>query len=472
LYGEWKKMKEHKILVVDDEEWIRNQMKWALSKEYEVLLAGDVDLAMRIIAKEKPEVIMLDISLTPDMGAGTEGIKMLQDILSLDNTIKVIMITGNDTRENARRCVALGAYDFYSKPIEMEELKISIKRALHIQSLERENKRLQADLEKAQEFREIITGCKQMEDILNIVRRVAVTDATVLIQGESGTGKELIARAIHYNSNRKDEPFIPVNCGAIPENLLESELFGHEKGAFTDAHVQRKGKLELAQNGTVFLDEIAELTTLMQVKILRFLQDRQIERVGGQERIQLNIRVIAATNKNISEEIKKSRFREDLYYRLNVISIYLPPLRERGEDVILLANAFLNRLNREANSSLNGFSDEALEVLKAYNWPGNIRELENKVRSAIILSRGAYITPDDLKLTAPSNEQTGKLLLKDARDLFESRYITEALQKNKGNVTNAAKQIGISRSTLHDLMDKYGIDAEKYQEEDSTFDVK
>jgi len=458
-------MKNHKILVIDDEEWIRNQMKWALSKEYEVLTSGDVESAMRTIGREKPVVVMLDISLTPDVGAGTEGIKLLQDILSLDNTIKVIMITGNDTRENARRCVALGAYDFYSKPIDMEELKISIKRALQIQSLERENRRLQADLEKAKEFREIITGCKQMEEILDIVRRVAVTDATVLIQGESGTGKELIARGIHYNSNRKDEPFIPVNCGAIPENLLESELFGHEKGAFTDAHIQRKGKLELAQHGTLFLDEIGELAPLMQVKILRFLQDRQIERIGGQARIQLDVRIIAATNRKISEEIKRGTFREDLYYRLNVISIHIPPLRERGDDIILLANAFLNRFGREANSKLTGYSDEALNALKEYNWPGNIRELENKVRSAIILAQGMYITPEDLRLPISIDEKPKKLMLKDVRDLFESKYIIDALQRNNGNVTNAAKQIGISRSTLHTLMDKYGIKSEVYQEE-------
>jgi two-component system NtrC family response regulator len=460
-------MAEHKILIVDDEEWIRNQLKWALSKDYEVLQTGDVDSVGNIISQEKPDLIMLDISLTPNMGVGTEGITLLQDILGLDSTIKVIMITGNDTRENARKCVALGAYDFYSKPIDMEEMKISIKRALHIQSLERENKRLLEDLERAQEFREIISSCEQMEEVLDTVRRVSTTDETVLIQGDSGTGKELVARAIHYNnSSRKDKPFVPVNCGAIPENLLESELFGHEKGAFTDAHVQRKGKLELAENGTVFLDEIAELALTLQVKILRFLQEREIERVGGGERIHLNVRVLAATNRALEEEIKKGTFREDLYYRLNVISVYLPPLRERGEDVVLLANAFLARFGRDMKTNINGFNDEALAALRSHDWPGNVRELENKVRRAIIMARNTYITPDDLDLLSSKRQllkQPGRLTPKEARDQLELGYIIEALRRSNGNVTHAAEQLGITRGTFYNLMKKYGVDAEEYE---------
>ena len=458
-------MAEHKILVVDDEEWIRNQLEWALSKDYEVLLAGNVDSVNSIIVQEKPDLVMLDISLTPNMGAGTEGIALLQDILNLDSTIKVIMITGNDTRENARKCVALGAYDFYSKPIDMEEMKISIKRALYIQSLERENKRLLADLERAQEFREIISSCEQMEAVLDTVRRVSATDATVLIQGESGTGKELIARAIHYNSSRKDKPFVPVNCGAIPETLLESELFGHEKGAFTDAHVQRKGKLELAQSGTVFLDEIAELAPALQVKILRFLQERNIERVGGGEHIHLDVRVLAATNRNIEEETRNGGFREDLYYRLNVISIYLPLLRERGDDIILLARAFLNRFGQEMKANISAFSDEALVALRSHDWPGNVRELENKVRRGIIMTRGPYITPEDLDLPGSKEQvlkQSGTLTTKEARDRLESQYIIEALRRSNNNVTRAAKLIGITRSAFYNLMKKYGVDAEEF----------
>lgn len=455
-------MPEYKILIVDDEEWIRNQLKWALSKDYEVFLAEDVDSAKKMISKEKPNIVMLDISLTPNLGAGSEGITLLQDALSLDSTIKVIMVTGNDTRENARRCVALGAYDFYSKPIDIEEVKMSVKRALYIQGLERENKRLLENLDRVQEFREIISGCEQMEEVLNVVRRVSATDATVFIQGASGTGKELIARAIHYNSDRKDSPFIPVNCGAIPENLLENELFGHEKGAFTDAHTQRKGKLEHAQGGTVFLDEIAELAPTLQVKILRFLQEREIERVGGGERIPLDVRILAATNRDIKEELSNGTFREDLYYRLNVISIYLPPLKERGEDVILLAKAFLNRFSREMNVNISEFSDEALATLRAHDWPGNVRELENKVRRAIIMATSSYITSQDLDLSGVERQpvkQMERLTLKEARAQLESQYIRKALRINKGNVTRAAEQIGVTRSTLYSLMNKYGVDA-------------
>ena len=454
-----------KILIVDDEEGIRNQLKWAFFKDYEVSLAADVGSAMSTLTQEKPDLVMLDISLTPNMGAGTEGIEVLQDILSADSTIKVIMITGNDTRENARRCVALGAYDFYSKPIDVEDVKVSVKRALYIQSLERENKRLLEDLERAQEFKEIISACEQMKAILDIFRRVSATDVTVFIQGESGTGKELIARAIHYNSGRKDGPFVPVDCGAIPENLLESELFGHEKGAFTDARTQRKGRLELAQNGTVFLDEVAELAPTLQVKILRFLQEREIQRVGSGDRIPLNVRVLAATNRDIKEGLADGTFREDLYYRLNVISIYLPSLRERGEDIILLARVFLNRFSREMNVDTSEFSPEALSALRAHDWPGNVRELENKVRRAIIMATGPYITPQDLDLSGTeqeSVEEPEKLTLKEARAYLESGYIREALRRSDGNVTHAAEQIGITRSTFYSLMSKYDVDAGKY----------
>jgi len=459
-------MAKNKILVVDDEEGIRSQLKWTFSKDYDVFLAANVDSAKNIAESEKPDLVMLDISLTPDVGTETEGISILQYILGLDNTTKVIMVTGNDTRENALKCVAMGAYDFYSKPIDLEEIKVSIKRALYIQNLERENQQLRDDLEGSYESRDIISDCKQMDEILDIVRRVSTTDVTVLIQGESGTGKELIARAIHFNSSRKDKPFIPINCGAIPENLLESELFGHEKGAFTDAHIQRKGKFELAQDGTVFLDEIVELPLTLQVKILRFLQDMKIERIGGREIIPLDVRVIAATNKNIQEEMKEGKFRDDLYYRLNVISLSLPPLRDRGDDVIILANTFLKRLSRSMKSNIIGFSNEAISALRNYDWPGNIRELENKVKRAMIMARNTYVMPEDLDILSPEvapsvQKQSRKRKLKEARDYFEQQYIKEYLNRNGDNVSRAAEQIGITRSTLYSLMDKYDIGLNK-----------
>jgi two-component system, NtrC family, response regulator len=461
-------MPKSKILIVDDEEWIRNQLKWALSEDYTILLAGDEASARKLTKENEPDIVMLDISLTPDSGTGDEGIKLLQYIIGNDSTIKVIMITGNDTRENALKCVSMGAYDFYSKPIDIEEIKISIKRALYIQSLERENRQLHENLRKTHEFKEIISGCKEMDRVLEIVRRVSTTEVTVLIQGESGTGKELIARAIHYNSNRKEKPFITINCGAIPEQLLESELFGHEKGAFTDAHIQRKGKLEMAQSGTVFLDEIAELSPALQVKILRFLQEKEIERVGGREPIKLDARVIAATNKNITDEIKSGKFREDLYYRLNVISINLPKLVDRENDVMLLANAFLMKFCQDMNISTIKFSESAIQAIKSYNWPGNVRELENKVKRALIMSDSSYIIPSNMDLPDPQSvvgnqEKSLRLNFGKAREKLEFEFIKEALDMNEWNVSRAADQIGIKRSTLYSLMEKYSLSSEKWR---------
>ncbi|MGQ9608240.1 MAG: PEP-CTERM-box response regulator transcription factor [bacterium] len=452
-------MAKSKILVIDDEEGIRNQLKWAFSKDYTVYLADSVGSAKEILDQQNPDLVLLDISLTPDIGVGSEGIDLLQYILNIDSTIKVIMVTGNDTRENAIRCISLGAYDFYSKPINMEEARISIKRALYIQSLERENQRLVKYLEGKNEFKDIISDCEQMSNILEIVRRVATTDVTVLIQGESGTGKELIAKAIHYNSNRKDKPFVTINCGAIPETLLESELFGHEKGSFTDAHTQRKGRLEMAQGGTVFLDEITELPLPLQVKILRFLQEREIERIGGRETIKLDVRVLAATNHNVSEEIKKGTFREDLYYRLSVIHITLPPLRDRGDDVIILANAFLER-NKYMRPGINGFSDESIKAIKSYSWPGNVRELENKVKRGIIMAKSAYITPEDLDIPYQDEyipRSSRRMTLKEARELLEMNYVLSALKSSDWNVTRASEKVGVTRSTFYSLMDKYKI---------------
>lgn len=452
-------MAKSKILVIDDEEGIRNQLKWAFSKDYTVYLADSVGSAKEILDQQNPDLVMLDISLTPDIGVGSEGIDLLQYILNIDSTIKVIMVTGNDTRENAIRCISLGAYDFYSKPINIEEARISIKRALYIQSLERENQRLVKYLEGRNEFKDIISDCEQMSNILEIVRRVATTDVTVLIQGESGTGKELIAKAIHYNSNRKDKPFVTINCGAIPETLLESELFGHEKGSFTDAHTQRKGRLEMAQDGTVFLDEITELPLPLQVKILRFLQEKEIERIGGRETIKLDVRVLAATNHNVSEEIKKGTFREDLYYRLSVIHITLPPLRDRGDDVIILANAFLER-NKYMRPGISGFSDESIKAIKSYSWPGNVRELENKVKRGIIMAKSAYITPEDLDIPYQDEyipRSSRRMTLKEARELLEMNYVLSALKSSDWNVTHASEKVGVTRSTFYSLMDKYKI---------------
>jgi two-component system NtrC family response regulator len=399
----------------------------------------------------------LDIALSIYEGVEEEGMMLLQKFLERDSLIKVIMITGNDTRENAMKAINLGAYDFYPKPIKLDEIKLIIERCLNIQILERENRLLQERLAKEQQFEEIIGSCEQMEEIFGTIRRVAATNATVWVQGETGTGKELVARAIHYNSLRQDKTFVPVDCTTIPEDLLESELFGHEKGAFTGAHSMRVGKLEMANGGTLFFDEIAELKPELQIKLLRFLQERYIERIGGSEPIPLDVRIIAATSRDIESET--SDFRKDLYYRLSVVSIKLPPLRERGDDWKILAHHFLNKFSREENQKPHSFSDEALDVMHNYGWPGNVRQLENTVKRGVIMARDQFITPADLGL----QDVNPSLNLEEARNKLEQEYIIEALTSNNGNITYSAEELGITRQTLYDLLKKHDIDAHKYR---------
>jgi len=448
------------ILVVDDEEGIRTQLKWALSDEYRVILAGDADKAMELLQKERPNLVALDITLSPYEG-DMDGLEILQNIIRFDPTIKVIMITGNDKKDLALRSIQLGAHDFYQKPINIEEFKIIVKRALYIQKLELENRALFLKLQKERRFRDIIGNCPQMIEVYNIIKKVSTTDATVLIYGESGTGKELVARAIHYQSTRKDRPFITINCGAIPENLLESELFGHEKGSFTGAYFQKKGKLELANEGTIFLDEIGELTPALQVKILRFLQEREIERVGGKHPIQLDVRIIAATNRDLKQEIEKGTFRRDLYYRLSVITISLPPLRNRGDDILLLANSFLTQYSREYGKRIRGFTPEAIERMREYAWPGNVRELENKIKRAIIMAEGSLIYPEDLDLDL--GEGTTRRSLKELVNELEEKCVREALKRNRGNISRAARELGINRPTFYELMHRFKINRKEYK---------
>lgn len=443
------------ILVVDDEESIRKQMKWALSRDYEVLLAQDRETALRLLKERRPRLVALDIVLCPYSRDEGEGMELLEDIVEFDPRTKVIMITGNDKRDNALRAIKMGAYDYYLKPLDVEELKVIIKRALYIQKLEEENERLSLELEAKYKFEDIIGTCAQMEEIFGLIRRVSPTDVTVLIDGESGTGKELVARAIHYSSPRKDKPLGVINCGAIPENLLESELFGHEKGSFTDAYTRKIGKFELANKGTIFLDEIGELSLPLQVKILRFLQERVIERVGGSEQIELDERIIVATNTDLKKRMQEGTFREDLYYRLSVVTISLPPLRERGEDILLLANSYLARFSQGSSKKIKGFSKETQKAINEYSWPGNVRELENKIRRAVILTNNSLISSEDLGLEVGKDKQAR--LLKEARVQLDIKFIKEALAKGKGNMSLAAKMLGITRPTLYDLMRKYGI---------------
>ena len=448
-----------KILIIDDEEGIRDQFKWSLKQDYKVLVAGNAEEGIELFKSEHPDLVVSDIALSGN--GDQDGLQLFEDIQLLDSKVKVIIITGNEQRELAFKAVQMGAYDFYKKPIDLQEFKIILKRALHLQKLEAEIQL--STSENIAEFYtpEIIGKCQQMSEVYDIIERTSATDATILITGESGTGKELVAKALHMQSPRKDFPFVVINCGAIPENLLESELFGHEKGAFTGAHEQRKGRLERANQGTVFLDEIGELSVALQVKLLRFFQEREIERVGGREPIQIDVRIIAATNRNLEEEIEKERFRPDLFYRLSVIPINLPPLREREQDIFTLANHFLNKFNLEHESKIKGFSREATKLIQDYSWPGNIRELENKVKRAVIMTKNAVIIPEDFNLKFEESPQE-KMNLRKAVEEFEENCVRQALLKNDGNVSRTARELGLNRTTFYGMLNRYNIDRADY----------
>ncbi len=449
---------KQKLLIVDDDEDLRTQMKWALAQDYEILLAEDRLSTAAVMMKEKPAVVTLDLGLPPLPAGVEEGFAVLDEILNEYGQTKVIIITGRGEKENALRAVEKGAYDFFYKPIQLDELKIVLRRAFHLSQIEGEQRALQRQL-SADTFEGMLGICKKMQEVFTVVRKVATTDAPVLISGESGTGKELVARAMHRLSVRQANPFIVINCGAIPENLLESELFGHEKGAFTGAHIQRKGRFEMADGGTLFLDEIGELPLALQVKLLRFLQEQVVERVGGREQIELDTHVIAATNRDLKEAMKEGSFREDLYFRLGVILMSLPPLREREGDIILIAKTFLERYAGESRKKIKGFSDQAIEALAQYAWPGNIRELENRIKRAVIMAEGAKITPVDLEMETPKAKYEN-MGLKEAREALEKELLTKAILRNSGNLTKVAMDLGISRPTLYDLIDKFGIPKE------------
>ncbi len=451
-----------KLLIIDDNEDIRKQLKWGLAKEYEVAVAADGKEGIAYFRKHRPKVVTLDLGLPPDVDGTTEGFRCLEEILGIDPAAKVIMVTGNDERESALRAVRTGAYDYYRKPIDISELRVVIARAFHIRAIEDENRRLQTAVEdKITHFGGIVGQCPQMEQVFATIRKVATSDVPVFVTGESGTGKELVARAVHTMSLRKDRPFIPINCGAIPENLLESELFGYEKGAFTGAHARVQGKVEYAHTGTLFLDEIGELPAGLQVKLLRFLQEKVIQRVGGREDIVVDSRVVSATNIDIEKAIREGSFREDLYYRTAVITIHLPPLRERDGDILLLANLFLRRFSEGLNRKVKGYSPAAMDYLRSYEWPGNVRELENKVQRAVIMAESPFLEPADLGFegiaAAPLAADLKKMTLKEARDKVERELIASVLQEHDGNIVKSSEALGVSRPTLYDLMKKHGM---------------
>ncbi|MCU0918607.1 MAG: PEP-CTERM-box response regulator transcription factor [Planctomycetes bacterium] len=451
-----------RVLVVEDQEGIRTQLRWGLSERFEVALAATPQEAADALHSQSFDAVTLDLGLPPDPDGASEGLRLLEECLAHDPAAKVVVLTGNADHQNALRAVQLGAFDYYLKPVNLAELRLILDRACNLSRLDREAFGEDTSTAAPAGSEEILGDGPAMRRIFDTIKRVARTDVTVLISGESGTGKELVARAIHAKSPRRHRPFVAINCGAIPENLVESELFGHEKGSFTGAHTQRKGRLEMADGGTVFLDEVAELPPPVQVKLLRVLQERQLERVGGRELIPLDVRILAATNRDIKQETMKGRFREDLYYRLVVVTIPTPPLRERLEDLPLLATCFLDRYSGEYKVRVRPFSAEALTAMQAYPWPGNVRELENRIKRAVIMAQGRRITPSDLDLP-PETQPVPPVSLKTARNETERRLLIEALQRYRGNISQAAKAIQISRPAFHELLAKHEIRAEDFK---------
>jgi len=445
-----------KILVADDEK----NMLWALtnvlSKQgFKTFTARDGEEAIHQFNKHLPDVVLLDLKMPKK-----NGIEVLKEIKKINDSIPVIMITAHGNIETAIEAMKLGAFDYVQKPFEMEEINVLIKKALKIRDLTMEVELLRDELSRGNQ---IIGESPQIKEVMDLVNRVAKSNATVLILGESGTGKELVANAIHYNSDRKNKPFVKVNCGALPENLLESELFGHEKGAFTGAISRKIGRFERAHGGSIFLDEIGEMSFSTQVKLLRVLQEKQIERVGSTEVIDVDVRIIAATNKDLKRLVEEGRFREDLYYRLNVIPIKIPPLRERKQDIPLLVKYFLQKYSLETGRRGMTISDSALNKLKAYSWPGNIRELQNVIERAVILSPGREITEDQLPPEIVKRDRQIELdefkLPKNGVNLndLEKSLIKQALDMTNGNQTEAARLLGITRHTLIYRMEKYGL---------------
>ena len=444
-----------KLLIVDDDEEIRTQMKWALAKDYEILLAEDRASAVETYRSARPTVVLLDLGLPPQPGNPEEGLAALSELLALNRLAKIIIVTGQSEKQVALRAIGLGATDFLCKPVDTEELKVLLKRCFYIADLEREHQQMH-QLLHAEGFEGMLGASPAMQAVFNSVRKVATNEVPVLILGESGTGKEMAARAIHNLSSRKDGPFVAINCSAIPETLLESELFGHEKGAYTGAHVKRIGRFESANGGTLFLDEIGEINLQLQVKLLRFLQEQRIARLGGRDEIQVDTRVITATNSDLKKGIASGSFREDLYYRLAVVQIVMPPLRERERDIPLLAQSFLQRFASQVPKEGLTFGNEAVRAMNTYSWPGNVRELQNCVKRAAIMADGKRISVQDLGLSLEAGENLGTL--KSAREAAKRETIQRALRKSAGKIAAAANELGISRPTLYELMEKLGLE--------------
>jgi two-component system NtrC family response regulator len=458
-------MKTHPtLLLVDDDPEIRDQMKWALASDYELLEASDRPSALAHVRQAMPQLVLLDLGLPPDTDGASEGLAILRETMQLNPMAKVIVVTGNSDRAKAIAAIESGGYDFIEKPVQLDVLKIVLQRAAYLSNLEQENRALQQQAGQ-NDFEGLMGNSAQMQDVFRMIRRVGPSDVPVLITGESGTGKELVARAIHRQSGRKGQAFVAINCGAIPETLLESELFGYEKGAFTGATQQRKGRIEGARGGTLFLDEIGDIPLGLQVKLLRFLQDHEIQRLGGKETIAVDARILAATNVDLQKAISEGRFREDLYYRLCVVTIAVPALNERGSDIALLSRTFLTKFAEEQKKPLKGFTPQAMQALAAYNWPGNVRELENRIKRAVVMAEGKYVTPGNLELKDPSSSEEEASTLRASRDGRERDLVRLAMEKADGNVSRAAAELGISRPTLYQLLARYGLKKTKSEDQ-------
>jgi two-component system NtrC family response regulator len=455
LTEEGRLLEKEKILLIEDNKYLINQLNWALKDEYKMIPSENGDNISVLLNEDRPDFVLLDLFLPPYDSSSQKGFEILQILKESSYDGKVVIITGSQEIKDSLHAVDLGVFDYLSKPINIEELKTIIRRGLRLSGLERKSRELRRKSHKEYNFAGIIGKSIPMQSIFCFIGRIAHAEATVLIQGESGTGKELIAKALHSNSFRREGPFVTIDCGAIPSELLENELFGHEKGAFTGAISQKQGKIELGQGGTVFLDEIGDLNPALQMKLLRFIQEKEIERLGGIEKINIDARIIAATNKDLEKAIRQDIFREDLYWRLNEIAISLPPLRERGEDVLLLAEYFIGTFCEKNKIKHKVLSSKARGALIRYDWPGNVRELKHKIARAISISDDSLITEEHLELKIEDNIHYHKL--KEIRELAEKKGIIKALQNNKYNITWTARELGVDRKALRRLMQRYGI---------------
>ena len=448
-----------KLLVVEDDEGLQAQLKWAY-EDFDVTIVGDRESALAALRAEEPSVVTLDLGLPPDPDGTTEGFAVLDAIMALRPETKVIVASGHGAHESALRAIENGAYDFYQKPVDIEALGLIVRRALNLAKIEEENRRLAEQVgEEKTVLGGLITAAPEMVKVARTIERVANANVSVMLLGASGTGKELLAKGVHDSSDRKNGAFVAINCAAIPENLLESELFGHEKGAFTGAVKTTEGKIEQAHGGTLFLDEVGDIPLPLQVKLLRFLQERTIERIGGRKAIDVDTRIVCATHQNLETMIAAGEFREDLFYRLAEIVVKIPTLAERPGDATLLAKAFLNRYAAEMNPSVKGFASDALAAIDGWQWPGNVRELENRVKRAVIMADGKLVGADDLDLEATDQQSADVLNLKSAREQSDRKVIRHALARSEGNISSTAKMLGISRPTLYDLLKQYDLQA-------------